>query len=175
MACIKRILCVAVLLASTMMLVDAQGSDNNPCTNGSLCCRDCTSRCPGVLLCFTACKSPCVNAISCVSVGNQVARGVAAAACDIVKSECGILPFAAAAAASSRVPTVDLKTCCKIVRGSCQGTAERIPCTVNNNNYGSCSKFTFEQKYSQKASSICKSAVCNNSVCRNELTSNDGC
>jgi len=160
---------VGVALLSAPRAAQAQ----DECFNGMVCCTDCDEKCEGnTIACKADCISPCIDADICVDVGETIARGAAAAACQDAKSYCeiSIINFRAASFAS-----VDLKTCCKVIIGSCQGDAEKIPCTVEDDDYGDCSAQEFQRKYLELVSQDCKDTVCGDNACKDDLANDPKC
>lgn len=161
----KPLCSLVVFLAVAFAGVQAGGEG---CTTGGVCCRDCTTRCPQeTLACFSNCKSPCFGAKDCVDLGGIVAQGVAVAACEQTKSDCKVAITSRTSAALA-FPSLDLKTCCQVIFGSCAGNAEVVPC--QSASYGSCTKSEFHRKHKEYVASLCKDAICKDQFCSSELS-----
>lgn len=143
------------------------------CFNGMVCCKDCNEKCAGnTIACKQDCISPCITGQICEGVGESVADGSASAACQAAKEFCKIpLPKGYHISTAS----VDLATCCRVVIGSCQGVAEKIPCKVEDGNYGECTEFNFNTKYLELVSQECKDTVCLDNACKDELANDPNC
>lgn len=162
----------AVLFAVGFALIGASAGD--PCTDGSLCCRDCIVNCFGqASKCLTNCKFPCIQGQVCSDVGNLIAQSVAASACEQTKSDCGVGAVASLAATAEARQLLDLEGCCRVVRGSCSGNAANIACSEGN--YGTCSEADFKIKYQNYVADGCKSTVCFDSACQSVLAGDPGC
>lgn len=141
------------------------------CRTGGVCCSDCPAECPQqTIACYSNCKSPCLGAKDCVGLGSSVSQGVAVAACEQAKKACKV-PITSRT--SLAVPSLDLKTCCQVIIGSCAGNAALIPC--NSRSYGICTKTQFEQEYGKNVATTCKSAICQDAFCQSELTGSRWC
>lgn len=143
---------------------------SDPCTSGGVCCANCNTQCAGnTLACFSNCISPCTVGKDCVKKGNDIAKGVAASACDMTKADCGVF----FGRGSQDKFFVDLTGCCEVIIGSCQGNAAKIECDPGE--YGHCGYYEFQKKYQAKIASECKNAVCWDAKCKDALKNSPRC